>query len=1562
MVTLINDSGDNPVIKPPPAGEVGSAAIGSDGGTPIGELQPKVTPDDQLEVSQEAAYASVVGADVTERSAAKVPASAADVEVSHPLHVVPPPTDVASDDVIEPSSPEVDVVSGPGVPVSQELATASITQANAPSPRVSTVLAPVGPDGDGVERPSGEVPASSDFEASHPLTVVPSPGVASVDVIERLPPEVPASVDLDVGTPPGVPDDEGIKRSPAEVPVSVDVEASAPLDVGSPIQPVEDNPTHGVMALSVEVGGPSSEQDHEDLYPQAVELSPDETEAKTPSIEDMVVEPPVASTIHAHAVLIEPGTKPPTHAMRLKAANEKFLLSSKEGQKVRAKGKGLKVDTAASLGYTPVVRGSIKYQAPHPAGQDVIVILDDDENEEISNLLHDSEGDTKRPITSVQLVDEAGTKFEKPSEEIYWRKLLKKAEGKRVEANEIMKKRRHDAGIASMALMIPLPAAERAVALEAMSSSGDENTIIQRGDTAVTRAKPFVTRAHLRTLQPGEWLNGSIIDYYMHCLREREKKAFSANKAAAKRSFFYPTAFYDYVVPTGTASPYEYSQVSRWTKRGVPFNSIFKCDALFFPCNIRAQHWIIIVAFMKEKTIQVFDSLHENYRSGVLAIYQYLQDEHRSKFNGEPMKDEKEWKLYAECPHAPGQRNGYDCGVFVCMYADYISNGWPLVFNQTHINMCRERIALGIMANCAVTSKAAEIVVDELWNMRDSIIFAVEMYRPELIKWLDSEGVPGDNSMGLYLTKPSKLEYGKKAFRLETQRDNLVRTELFREQQEVKLIVRKEEKAYLEAEMGARRLARQARKANETIRIEALDKLERQHLKRELKADELAKFIETMEYRLYRGEIERAHNEGEKRELSFLRKSGIVLNDITKKEQKAKLDKMSFKERSFIKLEEVSEKLIGLTEQLERQSQKMIVSKMLRLQGYDKQNIFDAENGIRQRSTEQFKETLKLLPQQRRADLLSQYGQQMWNGFVDRLPAGRMSALLPMFREKDLKPAAKPTQPDEDKKAAAKTKATKSPDESKEEDGDRKPAAEIKASNRAESKEADADTKPAAKIKASNKAESEQLDNEPPEDQESDEQSNEGDTSKPPATPPVSTAPKSPKKRPAPLPTHRTAPVKQPRFPSAELEDVSHLETAHTYSEFAGVRNPNINDYFGCLKAEELRKQEYSSVARRNRARQRVRRSPEEIIQEQKRRKLEKEEMRIASKERREAAALIISHEKERQDKVEQAGRDLIPMLDIMAGEDQRKAKKAKLAFDKLFPTTQTAARAETTFLASVRKTHSHAEWCDLNKQVREAKELSRLRYRFAHNGEREHFIGIKRSTTAQGEVVPFINPAWIKYHFHEKFVSAVRAYSYTSNKFVDVPIGSARDEAAENEAKDPPLRANVDDVLCHYLQLDNDYCMAFSFASALWYLGLQKESELVRQGAFRLSAWDMSTQIDALKENVSEFDVFERPIVWGQRKRKYLRFDILNDISLDPTMVIPWGGDGGMQHAITVVGHYIFDSTSKHALHLTQESLDWCCNTQLGYKRAYFAIRFPFLPGKRPASAFHVDGHSAWL
>ena len=160
--------------------------------------------------------------------------------------------------------------------------------------------------------------------------------------------------------------------------------------------------------------------------------------------------------------------------------------------------------------------------------------------------------------------------------------------------------------------------------------------------------------------------------------RTKNKKAYEKNKEDAKekkelegdkRCHFYRTVFYDKVHPSGGLSAaYEYSQVKKWTKTGVPGNSIFSCEAIFFPCNIRNRHWILIVAFMKAKSIQVFDSMGGNHESSVLAIYQYLQDEHRSKFNEEPMKDEKEWKLYAEIPLAPEQRNGHDCGVLsACM-------------------------------------------------------------------------------------------------------------------------------------------------------------------------------------------------------------------------------------------------------------------------------------------------------------------------------------------------------------------------------------------------------------------------------------------------------------------------------------------------------------------------------------------------------------------------------------------------------------------------------------------------------------------------------------------------------------------------------------------------------------------------------------------------------------------------------------------------------------------------------------------------------------------------------
>jgi sentrin-specific protease 1 len=45
---------------------------------------------------------------------------------------------------------------------------------------------------------------------------------------------------------------------------------------------------------------------------------------------------------------------------------------------------------------------------------------------------------------------------------------------------------------------------------------------------------------------------------------------------------------------------------------------------------------------------------------------------------------------------------GYDCGVFTCMFADFLSKDDALLFGQQHVTQCRERIALSILNGQAI--------------------------------------------------------------------------------------------------------------------------------------------------------------------------------------------------------------------------------------------------------------------------------------------------------------------------------------------------------------------------------------------------------------------------------------------------------------------------------------------------------------------------------------------------------------------------------------------------------------------------------------------------------------------------------------------------------------------------------------------------------------------------------------------------------------------------------------------------------------------------------------------
>ena len=79
--------------------------------------------------------------------------------------------------------------------------------------------------------------------------------------------------------------------------------------------------------------------------------------------------------------------------------------------------------------------------------------------------------------------------------------------------------------------------------------------------------------------------------------------------------------------------------------------------------------------------------------------------------------------------------------------------------------------------------------------------------------------------------------------------------------------------------------------------------------------------------------------------------------------------------------------------------------------------------------------------------------------------------------------------------------------------------------------------------------------------------------------------------------------------------------------------------------------------------------------------------------------------------------------------------------------------------------------------------------------------------------------------------------------------------------------------------------------------------------------------------------------------------FDILNDISEDVTLVQLMDSLVNVNHAISIVGYWIFDSNYNKSLCLTQESLDIICSTSIGeelvatFRSVLYDVRYSWAP-----------------
>ena len=114
--------------------------------------------------------------------------------------------------------------------------------------------------------------------------------------------------------------------------------------------------------------------------------------------------------------------------------------------------------------------------------------------------------------------------------------------------------------------------------------------------------------------------------------------------------------------------------MKRWAKK-VPDKNIFGLKYLLCPVNHFNEHWALAAIYFREKKICWYDSVGNTDYYKLYHLLQYLEDAHKAC--EDPNKgtfDRNDWKLVPCAESVPTQRNSYDCGVFLCMYADFIMN------------------------------------------------------------------------------------------------------------------------------------------------------------------------------------------------------------------------------------------------------------------------------------------------------------------------------------------------------------------------------------------------------------------------------------------------------------------------------------------------------------------------------------------------------------------------------------------------------------------------------------------------------------------------------------------------------------------------------------------------------------------------------------------------------------------------------------------------------------------------------------------------------------------------
>jgi sentrin-specific protease 1 len=112
----------------------------------------------------------------------------------------------------------------------------------------------------------------------------------------------------------------------------------------------------------------------------------------------------------------------------------------------------------------------------------------------------------------------------------------------------------------------------------------------------------------------------------------------------------------------------------------------------------KGNHWILSVINIRDKRYEYYDSMNGNSYKTIFENYKkYLKEEEKDKKVNENKINTDKFEYYVPKDITPQQRNGYDCGVFTCIFSNYVSQDIPFNFDQSFMSYFRKKLVLNIL-------------------------------------------------------------------------------------------------------------------------------------------------------------------------------------------------------------------------------------------------------------------------------------------------------------------------------------------------------------------------------------------------------------------------------------------------------------------------------------------------------------------------------------------------------------------------------------------------------------------------------------------------------------------------------------------------------------------------------------------------------------------------------------------------------------------------------------------------------------------------------------------------